>query len=224
MLLNFLYPLRKRAHWMRRMSTVPNWLVFHVWVGLMAPLTILFHAAFRFNNLIATFTYGSLVVVVVTGIIGRYIYSMVPGAGGVRFGELEDLRRAWAELVEEIRSDLGSDVAPAWLGHLLEPPVPARKASPIHALLAVLSWPVAALRTRSAARALSRRLTAERGLALRAAVDQMVRLRLQIEFFGGIKRLLATWRFGHSLLALFLVVVIILHVAVSIAFGYRWIF
>jgi dihydropyrimidine dehydrogenase (NAD+) subunit PreT len=224
MLMNFLYPVRKRARSMHRMGSVPTWLIFHVSIGLMTPLVILFHAAFRFNNLIATSTYGSLLVVVTTGVIGRYIYSMVPGSSGYRSGELADLQRSWQEMLSVIRSDLEGGKAPAWLERLLQPPVAAREASPARALVAVLRWPVAALRARSGARALARRLPHEQGHALIAAVGQMVRLRLQIEFFGGIKRLLATWRLGHSLLAVFLVAVIIVHVAVSVAFGYRWIF
>jgi hypothetical protein len=224
MLMNFLYPLRKRAIWMSRMGSVPMWLIFHVSVGLMTPLVILFHAAFRFNNLIATFTYGSLVVVVVTGLIGRYIYSMVPGTSGLKRGELTDLQRSWQETIAGVRADLGEASPPQWLDRLLVPPIPAREASAGRAFRAVLAWPGSAFRARAGARSLAGRLPHERGRALTTAVGQMVRLRLQIEFFGGIKRLLATWRFGHSLLALFLVVVIIAHVAVSIAFGYRWIF
>ncbi len=224
MLMNFLYPLRKRAHWMGRMGSVPMWLIFHVSVGLMTPLVILFHAAFRFNNLIATFTYGSLLVVVATGLIGRYIYSMVPGTSGLRRGELQDLQQSWAETVAGVRTDLGESATPEWLGRLLAPPVPARETSALRAFRAVLGWPGSSLRARAGARSLAHRLPRDRGRDLRTAVGQMVRLRLQIEFFGGIKRLLATWRFGHSLLAFFLVVVIIVHVAVSVAFGYRWIF
>jgi hypothetical protein len=224
MLMNFLYPLRKRAQWMGRTGSVPMWLIFHVSVGLMTPLVILFHAAFRFNNLIATFSYGSLIVVVVTGLIGRYIYSMVPGTSGLRRGELQDLQRSWVETVAGVRTDLGESASPEWLERLLTPPIPARETSAARAFRAVLEWPGSALRARSGARSLARRLPHDRGRDLTTAVGQMVRLRLQIEFFGGIKRLLATWRFGHSLLAFFLVVVIIVHVAVSVAFGYRWIF
>jgi hypothetical protein len=49
-------------------------------------------------------------------------------------------------------------------------------------------------------------------------------LRMQIEFFWGVKRLLATWRLGHSLLAVFLILVILVHVGISWVLGYRWIF
>lgn len=224
MLANFLYPLRKRARWMRSLGMVPLWLTFHISVGLMTPLVILFHAAFRFYNLIATFTYGSLLVVVTTGVIGRYIYSMVPGAGGLRPGEMADLQRSWQELRAAVERDLSGEPAPEWLERLMADPVPARSSSRRRALQAVLSWPVFALRARAGARSLARRLPASTARELHAGTGQMVRLRLQIEFFGGIKRLLSTWRFGHSLLAIFLVLVIIVHVAVSVAFGYRWIF
>jgi dihydropyrimidine dehydrogenase (NAD+) subunit PreT len=224
MLMNFLYPMRKRIGSMSRMGSVPMWLVFHVSIGLVTPLVILYHAAFRFNNMIATFTYGSLLVVVTTGIIGRYIYSMVPGTSGLRSGELADLQRSWNDLLTAIRSDMGESAAPEWIERLIAPPVPARDSSPGHALAAVLRWPLSAVSARARTRSLAARLPGERADALKRAVGQMVRLRLQIEFFGGIKRLLATWRFGHSLLAIFLVLVIVTHVIISVVFGYRWIF
>ena len=50
----------------------------------------------------------------------------------------------------------------------------------------------------------------ETAARLRAQVAAVVRLRMQIEFFWGVKRLLSTWRLGHSLLGVFLVPVLLL--------------
>ena len=49
-----------------------------MFVGFMSPIVILFHAAFQSNNLVATSTYLSLLIVVSTGIVGRFIYGLVP--------------------------------------------------------------------------------------------------------------------------------------------------
>jgi hypothetical protein len=224
MLANFLYPMRKRARWMAQMGPVPLWLTFHVFVGIMSPVVILFHAAFRFNNLIATLTYGSLVIVVTTGLIGRYIYAMVPGAGERDRVALADLQRSWADLHTEVNREIGERRRPPWLETLLDSPAMPRDASAAGALRAVLAWPIMTLRARSGARRIASGLSTGSAAALRTDVERMVRLRLQIEFFGGIKRLLTTWRSGHALLAVFLVLVIVIHVAVSLTFGYRWIF
>ena len=95
MLSNFLYAARK--HWKRLdpLGNIRTWLDFHVFVGTMSPAVIAFHAAFQARNLLAIATAGSLCVVFVTGLVGRFIYSLVPSAGGAAV-ELEDLlaRRA----------------------------------------------------------------------------------------------------------------------------------
>lgn len=221
---NFLYPLRKRARRMHRWGPVPRWLTWHVFVGLMGPVVILFHASFRFNNLIASFTYGSLVVVVTTGLIGRTIYSLVPGSGGRRAGELADLQSMWESHAAHVTGETGGGERPPWLRQLLAPVVPSRQASPLRTLGAVVAGIGRGGRARRAARELSRGLPSEAARALVADVDAMTRLRFQIEFFAGLKRLLAGWRLGHSILAVFLLIVILVHVAVSLAFGYRWIF
>ena len=205
---------------MNSLGSVPTWLVFHITFGLLTPAVILFHAAFRLHNLIATFTYGSLLVVVVTGLIGRYIYSLAPGAGGHRSAEIVELRQAWFEAQARAREIIGAGAPPSWFVPMLEPPGVARTASPVAALIEALRWPASAARARVGARALARRLSPEAGREIEAAVRQMARLRFQIETYAGIKRLLSTWRFGHSLLAIFLVAVIVIHVAVSLLLGY----
>jgi len=82
MLSNFLYPIRKHARWMKGKKSIRNWLTFHMFVGLMSPIVILFHAAFQSNNMVATLSYVSVLLVVSSGIVGRFIYGLIPVEGG----------------------------------------------------------------------------------------------------------------------------------------------
>jgi len=71
-----LYSLRKRsrrAAWGRPAS----WLQFHIVTGLVGPYMVLLHAAWRFNGL-AGLVMLMTVIVVVSGFVGRYIYTRVP--------------------------------------------------------------------------------------------------------------------------------------------------
>ena len=79
MLSNFLYAVRKRTRVLTGLGDIRGWLDFHVFVGAMSPLVIAFHAAFQANNVLATCTAAALLVVMATGVVGRYIYGMVPG-------------------------------------------------------------------------------------------------------------------------------------------------
>ena len=86
MLSNFLYAARKRWKRLDGLGGIREWLDFHVFVGTMSPAIISFHAAFQAKNLLAMATAASLGVVFTTGIIGRFIYALVP-AGTARRGE-----------------------------------------------------------------------------------------------------------------------------------------
>ncbi|MGB8930333.1 MAG: NAD(P)-binding domain-containing protein [Anaeromyxobacteraceae bacterium] len=90
MLSNFLYAARKRWKRLDGLGGIRRWLDFHVFVGTMSPAIISFHAAFQARNLLAIATAASLGVVFTTGVIGRFIYALVPSHEG-KAVELADL-------------------------------------------------------------------------------------------------------------------------------------
>jgi hypothetical protein len=71
-----LYSLRKRSRSVRwgRMST---WLQFHIMTGLVGPYMVLLHSSWKFNGL-AGVTMLFTVIIVISGFIGRYIFTRIP--------------------------------------------------------------------------------------------------------------------------------------------------
>jgi len=76
-LLIFLYPLRKKWAWLGRQGSSRRWLDFHVLLGLLAPVVITFHSSFKFSG-IAGVAYWIMIVVALSGVVGRYIYAQIP--------------------------------------------------------------------------------------------------------------------------------------------------
>jgi hypothetical protein len=73
-----LYSIRKRvadARW----GSMASWLRFHIVTGLVGPYMVLLHTAMRFRGL-AGLTMLLTVVVVASGVVGRYVYTSVPRA------------------------------------------------------------------------------------------------------------------------------------------------
>jgi hypothetical protein len=71
-----LYSLRKRtrsASW-GKMST---WLQFHIFTGLVGPYMVLLHTSWKFNGLAGAVTLLTIIIVF-SGVIGRYIYTRIP--------------------------------------------------------------------------------------------------------------------------------------------------
>lgn len=73
-LTNLLYLVRRRFARLS-MGSLKAWLDVHVFTGLFGGLLVLFHSAFQVRSVIAWVTMGSLIVVQVTGIVGRYLYT-----------------------------------------------------------------------------------------------------------------------------------------------------
>ena len=80
-----LYSLRKRSR-RARWGRMSAWLEFHIFTGLVGPYLVLLHSSWKFNGL-AGVTMLLTVVIVVSGLIGRYIYTAVPR--GVDGAEVE---------------------------------------------------------------------------------------------------------------------------------------
>jgi hypothetical protein len=73
----YLYPLRKRWAWLGRQGSSKRWLDVHVLLGLTAPVVITFHSSFKFQG-IAGVAYWIMVIVALSGVVGRYIYAQIP--------------------------------------------------------------------------------------------------------------------------------------------------
>lgn len=71
-----LYSLRKRSRSVRwgRMST---WLQFHIFTGLVGPYMVLLHTSWKFNGLAGVTTLLT-VIIVISGFVGRYIFTRIP--------------------------------------------------------------------------------------------------------------------------------------------------
>src|SRR6202158_3530484 len=82
MLSNFLYALRKRWSLLSRAAPLRRWLTFHMFAGFLSPVVIAFHSAFQSKNHLATATAASLAIVVGTGVLGRFVYGLVPTQNG----------------------------------------------------------------------------------------------------------------------------------------------
>lgn len=71
-----LYSLRKRSR-LARWGRPAAWLRFHIVTGLVGPYMVLLHSAWKYNGLAAAAMLMT-VIVVVSGVVGRYIYTRVP--------------------------------------------------------------------------------------------------------------------------------------------------
>ena len=71
-----LYSLRKRAKRVH-FGRLHDWLSVHIFMGIFGPYLVLLHSAWTFNGL-AGAAMLMTVLVVISGFVGRYIYTRIP--------------------------------------------------------------------------------------------------------------------------------------------------
>jgi hypothetical protein len=91
-----LYSLRKRALGRAR-GSMRTWLRAHIVMGIVGPYLVFLHTAWEFNGLAGVLTLMTAIVVI-SGFIGRYIYSAVPRTANGAVLEAQELSDTLAEL------------------------------------------------------------------------------------------------------------------------------
>lgn len=82
-----LYSLRKRTR-SARWGRMSSWLQFHIFTGLVGPFMVLLHTSWKYNGLAGVTTLFT-VIIVISGFIGRYIYTRIPRtADGLEVGSM----------------------------------------------------------------------------------------------------------------------------------------
>jgi len=113
MLVPALYMLRKRLG-RRGPGNLKTFLEVHLFAGIVGPVLVTFHTSFKFNGLVSA-AYWSMVLVVLSGFVGRYLYTQIPRS--LRGTELTraELDREADALREDALSEIGDGPAVATL-------------------------------------------------------------------------------------------------------------
>ena len=75
MLLLLMYSARKRVSWLRWMGGIPAWFEFHMVLGVIGPVLILFHSNFSLGATNSNVALVCMLLVAGSGVVGRYIYT-----------------------------------------------------------------------------------------------------------------------------------------------------
>lgn len=77
MVLLFTYPLRKYFKFARSWGRVKWWFLVHMLLGVGGPTLILLHSTFHVGSLNAAVAMYSMIVVALSGVVGRFLYARV---------------------------------------------------------------------------------------------------------------------------------------------------
>lgn len=208
------YLLRKRWGRLQGLGRLRDWLSFHIWCCTLGPYLVLLHTSLKVGGIVSI-AFWSMVVVVTSGILGRYVYVHIPKAVNGRFLARDEVEAERAALHEELADRYGQTVetpepeAPKGLGASLVGAFQYNRESrrAIRGLRHQLTEAGVATDDRERALDLARR---SRRLALGAVVLQP---------FG---RLFRYWHAIHLPLAIVMAIVLLIHIGIAFLFGYAW--
>ena len=72
-----LYPLRKRLRLMRILGPTRHWFRIHMIFGVLGPVLILYHSNFQFGSLNSNVALVCTLLVAISGLVGRYLYTQI---------------------------------------------------------------------------------------------------------------------------------------------------
>jgi len=77
MLVLLIYPLRKRYRALAVLGPLKHWFRFHLAAGIAGPVIVLFHSTFRIGSFNAAIALASMLLVVASGLVGRFVYRKI---------------------------------------------------------------------------------------------------------------------------------------------------
>ncbi len=217
------YLIRKRSRRMARWGRLKYWLEFHIFLCTLGPVMILFHTAFKFGGIVSI-AFWSMVAVVVSGVIGRYIYIQIPRSIEGRALSRKEIQATKSNLGLLLTEQYGLSLANAQMvQHTLEMTSFSVNGNTLK--LEQGRQITNTQRLRHIRKSL--RQNGIKGASFRQImrlVKHEIRINKRIERLQTMQQLFKYWHVAHMPFALVMLVIVVIHVAVTLALGYTWIF
>jgi len=217
------YMARKRFRSWSRIGKLKYWLEFHIFLCTLGPIMVLFHTSFKFGGIVSI-SFWSMVAVFLSGVIGRFIYIQIPRSiegrelslaeiqgmkediGGVLKNEFTLNDESYKTIVESTKRnpDLNGSKP---LSNFFSKYIQNRKN--IHKVKSALK---------------KSSLSKKQYREVLHLVKNEISINNKISRLQTMVNLFKYWHVAHLPFALVMLVIMVIHVAVTIVFGYRWIF
>lgn len=214
-----IYIARKRYNFLAKLLRLKYLLEFHIFLCTLGPILILFHTAFKFGGIVSV-AFWSMVAVVASGVIGRFVYIQIPRTIEGRELTLNEVKGMKSGLTDKIKNSVGMDDSIKGL-------IMAFTAG--HDVSGNTSFIAQYVENRKAIGTISRTMKKKKvHRHQRASVIKLLREEISLAY--KIRRLLTMqklfkyWHVAHLPFALIMLIVLVVHVAVTLSFGYKWIF
>ncbi len=203
------YIARKRYNFLAKQIRLKYLLEFHIFLCTLGPILVLFHTAFKFGGIVSI-AFWSMVAVVLSGVAGRFIYNQIPKTIEGRqmtMNELKDMKTDLAVVLHQ-KFNLESNTLDI-VTDLMSEENTIDNNKKLGYLRKVLN---------------RKDLPKSNRNAILKMVKNEITLSKRIARLQTMQKLFKYWHVAHMPFALIMLVIVIIHIGVTLAFGYKWIF
>ncbi len=198
-----------------------SWMTAHVGTGLLSLLLVIVHSAMAPRDTVGGHALIALVVVVLTGGIGRYLYSFVPRAANGREMRLDEIDQmvaseaaAWDQQRHQLADRFRDEIQQIASTHRWRKSFWGRLAS---LLTSERRWKTVLARLQEECR--EQGLAAEQTERLMILGKRAYRTSLSAAHYEDLRALLASWRYFHRWVALLMVLLAATHIVAAVRYS-----
>lgn len=205
------YILHKRFNILGNRIRLKYLLEFHIFLCTVGPIMILFHTAFKFGGIVSI-AFWSMVAVVLSGVIGRFIYVQIPRTIEGRAMTLKEVNALKTSAGLRLSAFAGNnprlqDLMNRFLNSSGESKNDRQK------IIGELKSEIK-----------KTELPNEEKKTILKTIREEQTLTNRIGRLELMQRLFKYWHVAHLPFALIMLIIVVIHVGVSLTFGYTWIF
>ena len=215
----FGYMAKKRYKFLARFGRLKYWLEFHIFLCTLGPILILFHTAFKFGGIVSI-SFWSMVAVVLSGVIGRFIYVQIPHTTDGKEMSLAAIHDQKNKIEELLSQQYQLDLAQFNGAFKIYQPTSGNMLSNMVRKFFADRRTLGRVRSTLKGSQLSRK---EVRKVLNLVKDELA-INNRLGRLQTMKKLFQYWHVAHLPFAVIMLVIMVIHVGVTLAFGYKWIF
>jgi hypothetical protein len=220
-----IYMIRKRSRKIFTFGYLKHWLELHIFLCTVGPILVLYHTAFKFGGIVSV-SFWSMVLVVLSGVIGRFIYLQIPRTIQGKEIDINDLLKMRQDLAEKIKTEMLFNSKLLNDLDVLTSPERYKKKSLTDSILFLVKdfFKIKKFMFRLKKGIAKTDYYKIRRKELINKVRAEIILSRRLGMLRTMQNLFRYWHIAHLPFALIMFVIMIIHVLVTITFGYRWIF
>ena len=219
----FGYMARKRFRSLSRIGVLKHFLEFHIFLCTLGPILVLYHTTFKFGGIVAV-SFWSMVAVVISGIIGRFIYLQIPRTIQGRELSLSELTGFENDLFTEMQDQYKVNYETiVHLNIALSTSDSNKNENFIVRIFNRFRFE-GKLMKQVKNELKSQQLAGKDYRKVVRLFKSKIILNRRIAWLSTMQNFIRYWHVAHLPFALIMLVIMILHIIVALLFGYKWIF